>query len=1303
MKIDNVIVLDSGDLQAVMSLLSTGHKTDSILAKKIGTNYYLSTSMNFSYARILVPTFVHNSHWVAGYVDIHQHLVQYGDSLWDSRKTHTKERKPEKYWLQAVEILADIAGCRKSGISQYRTDPIDKYPQQQDYHNCGPCALMTLIHIAVKKKVTWDCINADVTRLCILHIVVAEIVGISVFETDFLSLLQIQSGKVQLTRSTSATPEPPSAVFSLPMHSVTEAVRSMNDDASTNHTNNTEYLNILSVAASVSTFGATSPTAGVASSDEIDETRDSHPETSGSPAESNHELNDSDFVTAVCGVEEDCYAVFTSRIKALFLSIKMPLILGHIQYNPKISVDLTKQRNGKTKKTDCKFSLIGTKPIGKKWALTAPAKLKLQQCFELESKVHNHSPVVDKWTARFGANRQWHPDDVRLVKAMANHGISVSQVKETLIAVGNHRVNENGHSVSGSGTYQDLANTINKIKKANGTDTRKLLDPGAGLNYLQSNPKISFYFFLNKNEQLERLIWCSENEIQAFERYGDIVTTDTTQGAVHGMKSWSATGVDCEYRTIPFAHGCLVFEDSQTHEWLWIPFEKLFGSYPQVLMSDEDPALVSALETNPIFNSVVHIYCLYHLLILNFPKNMKGLGGDYSHILHLVWIARNAATAAAFELCWKSVIYAVTGANAKPETTASALAYLDRLYSNRNKWCRAYCGKIFTLGTQTSGRVEKYQDLIKRRGCLSLLGHIQAVESVAVKLENKIDFMSSQSAHRIPTKNQNDVFKAFSSILHVSEKYLSHWYMNSLRSKMITSFFFDAAKMDADQIDNEIAEYEKSGKGGNSDNTSGDNNQNNDNIGNNDVPVVNDVIDLELTEINSTQSRLISLQSLSSSLAGSIKNIYYIQSKVRASTRHYLVLLENGSHICTCLLHVYSRVLCEHFFAVQMYERGHALFSLDLVPRRLWKEELQCTNVEAAWVGISRSGSLDWVPETPETSDILMASISKALNCCSSFPVPQTEHHISPRKKAHANYTAHSQRFYDVLVKANAGHPDKVEQIASEIFQQAILEHLPLNDKKATWIGEEVPPITFLTSSKVSNSQSVFNNTSFRLQQTDDLFKVSRESDSLFPSILSTIEDYMHAATQSSPCGSEHNGAKETLEATVNDVAATNTLEPSSSNSKSCVSPDAASASPEEATTEEVGPPTVMDSPAVQRTPAATADVDDLEKEEQAIAITSALVDAMMKQRAVVHIDEREGMAAAFKTVLLSVYTSAVDFGTELSLVAAAQGTYAQSLCFFAVQVATPEKLGLSGMATLKIAKSRQIPMMSLPAICTAY
>ncbi|KAI9346836.1 hypothetical protein BDR26DRAFT_952994 [Obelidium mucronatum] len=154
----------------------------------------------------------------------------------------------------------------------------------------------------------------------------------------------------------------------------------------------------------------------------------------------------------------------------------------------------------------------------------------------------------------------------------------------------------------------------------------------------------------------------------------------------------------------------------------------------------------------------------------------------------------------------------------------------------------------------------------------------------------------------------------------------------------------------------------------------------------------------------------------------------------------------------------------------------------------------------------------------------------------------------------------------------------------------------------------------------------------------------------------------MHAATQSSRCGSEHNAASETLAAMANDVAASNTMEPLSSNGKSCASPDAArvenSASAKEATTEEVGPPTIMDSPAVRRTPSATADIDDLQKEEQAIAISmamrkkntlvinrqevsqnpnrsvSALVDAMMKQRAVVNIDERDGMAAAFKTVL---------------------------------------------------------------------
>ncbi|KAJ3011289.1 UNVERIFIED_CONTAM: hypothetical protein HDU68_001758, partial [Siphonaria sp. JEL0065] len=152
-------------------------------------------------------------------------------------------------------------------------------------------------------------------------------------------------------------------------------------------------------------------------------------------------------------------------------------------------------------------------------------------------------------------------------------------------------------------------------------------------------------------------------------------------------------------------------------------------------MSDEDPALVSVMENNPHLKAIIH---MYHLLILNFPKNMKGIGADYPHILHLVWRARNAATADAFELYWKAVVGAVTHANARQETITSALGYLERLYSNRNKWYHAYCGKIFTLGTQTSGRVEKCQNLIKRSGCQSLLGHIQSVESVSAKLDRKI-------------------------------------------------------------------------------------------------------------------------------------------------------------------------------------------------------------------------------------------------------------------------------------------------------------------------------------------------------------------------------------------------------------------------------------------------------------------------------------------------------------------------------------------------------------------------------------
>ncbi|KAI9327790.1 hypothetical protein BDR26DRAFT_940293 [Obelidium mucronatum] len=263
-----------------------------------------------------------------------------------------------------------------------------------------------------------------------------------------------------------------------------------------------------------------------------------------------------DFIEAVCGVTEDSYKDFTDRMKSLFLSHKMPMILGRPDYTnklcipdtflchlagkhkPRITVDIAKQRTGKSKKTDCKFSLTRTQRIGGHWSLTDPSKMKLRKYLTSEWKGHNHDAGVNKWAATYGDEHILPEEDMELIKAMTAHGLPIGVMKETLQAVQVHRGN-----VTASGTYQDLANMERKLKN---------------------------------NAELERLIWCTESEVVAFKKYRDIVTTDTTQGALHGM----------------------VYEDSATHEWFWLQFKSLLGAYPQVIMSDEDLQYWKAILTS---------------------------------------------------------------------------------------------------------------------------------------------------------------------------------------------------------------------------------------------------------------------------------------------------------------------------------------------------------------------------------------------------------------------------------------------------------------------------------------------------------------------------------------------------------------------------------------------------------------------------------------------------------------------------------------------------------------------------------
>ncbi len=69
----------------------------------------------------------------------------------------------------------------------------------------------------------------------------------------------------------------------------------------------------------------------------------------------------------------------------------------------------------------------------------------------------------------------------------------------------------------------------------------------------------------------------------------------------------------------------------------------------------------------------------------------------------------------------------------------------------------------------------------------------------------------------------------------------------------------------------------------------------------------------------------------------SIKEIWRITPYMISSSYQHIIIFEDGTHICTCLLLVSHGIICRHYFKL-MVENSNALFHLLLMPTR-WLQD----------------------------------------------------------------------------------------------------------------------------------------------------------------------------------------------------------------------------------------------------------------------------------------------------------------------------------------------------------------------------
>jgi len=146
-----------------------------------------------------------------------------------------------------------------------------------------------------------------------------------------------------------------------------------------------------------------------------------------------------------------------------------------------------------------------------------------------------------------------------------------------------------------------------------------------------------------KDNKIERLFFSTPRMIRNYELYGDIVLIDSTYRVnQYNLPLIVYSGIDSYGRNILFALAIVNDETGTTHKWCMEKFFELHIKHPNIVMTDQDLALVAVLDKE--YPNITNFLCQWHIK-MNLKKhcsylqnmNLKEL---YNRILVLPFIEK---------------------------------------------------------------------------------------------------------------------------------------------------------------------------------------------------------------------------------------------------------------------------------------------------------------------------------------------------------------------------------------------------------------------------------------------------------------------------------------------------------------------------------------------------------------------------------------------------------------------------------------------------------------------------------------
>ncbi|CAI9304073.1 unnamed protein product [Lactuca saligna] len=166
-----------------------------------------------------------------------------------------------------------------------------------------------------------------------------------------------------------------------------------------------------------------------------------------------------------------------------------------------------------------------------------------------------------------------------------------------------------GPSVRG-GLVTDFKNARRDLNcYIGGRDAKFLVDK---MNDRKKNvPSFTFEYKVSNN-RLNSLFWADETAKYNYNSFGDVISIDVTFSMnKYDMVFVPFTGIDNHKKCVTFGAGLLSKEDGVSYEWLLRAFLKAFRKQPQLVLSDQDPALKKAIDK--VFPLAHHRLCMWYI------------------------------------------------------------------------------------------------------------------------------------------------------------------------------------------------------------------------------------------------------------------------------------------------------------------------------------------------------------------------------------------------------------------------------------------------------------------------------------------------------------------------------------------------------------------------------------------------------------------------------------------------------------------------------------------------------------------